>query len=165
MSGLVDALAAMTAPWADLYAESTVIETAVLFLHLGGMLAAGGLAFTLDRAVIRSARGWPDRGQLAREIHASHGAVLGGLAVVFLSGAMLTASDPGFYLLSIVFWAKMGVVVLLLVNGWFLKRAGEHLLAEPESEGAFRALRGAALRSGGLWALSVLAGVAVTLYV
>jgi hypothetical protein len=130
------------------------------------MIAAGGLAFTLDRAVFRSARhGWPHRGDLAMELRQSHRAVLLGLAVVMLSGVALTAADPTVFLESWIYWAKMGTVAILLGNGWFLKRAGEELLAAPEDQGAFRRLKASALRSAGLWALAVLGGVALTIYV
>ncbi len=164
MHALLDWIVSITSWWADLFASSQAIETTVMFLHLGGMVAAGGLAFSLDRAVFRSATGWPHRNDLARELHASHGAVIWGLVIVFASGAVLTAADPEIFLTSWVYWAKMITVALLLGNGWFLKRAGELLLADPESEGAFKGLRRAALRSAGLWALSVLGGIAITMY-
>jgi hypothetical protein len=164
MQALLDWITSSTSGWADLYASSRALEASVMFLHLGGMVAAGGLAFTLDRAVFRSARGWPHRDDLARELHASHGAVIVGLIVVFASGIVLTASDPGVFLTSWVYWAKMLTVVLLLGNGWFLRQSGERLLADPRNEGAFHALRRAAVRSAGLWALSVLGGIAITLY-
>jgi hypothetical protein len=83
---------------------------------------------------------------------------------VILSGIALTASDPGVFLTSWIYWAKMAAVVLLLGNGWLLKRSGERLLSTPDDDGAFRSLRRAALRSAGLWAVSLLAGVAITLY-
>lgn len=165
MHALVDWLASALAPWSDLYVDHAGVEAAVMFLHLGGVVAAGGLAFTLDRAVLRSHRhGWPRRTHLARELHLAHGAVLGGLAVVLLSGVALTAADPTIFLLSWIYWAKMGVVVVLLANGWLLKRSGARLLTAPDDEGAFRKLRRAALRSAGLWAVSLAAGVAITLY-
>jgi hypothetical protein len=164
MHALLDWVVSSTSWWADLYSSSQALEATVMFLHLGGMVAAGGLAYTLDRAVFRSSRGWPHRDDLATELHASHGAVIGGLVVVFASGVVLTASDPGVFLTSWVYWAKMVTVVLLLGNGWFLKRSGERLLEDPRNEGAFLALRRAAMRSAGLWALSVLGGIAITLY-
>lgn len=166
MSALVDWIAGVAQPWVDFYSGSATTETVVMFLHLGGMVAAGGIAFTLDRAVLRAGRnGWPRRPDLARELHQSHRAVIAGLAVVMLSGLALTASDPSTFLVSWIYWAKMAAVTLLLVNGLFLKRAGERLLAEPEDEGAFRRLRTSAVRSATLWALSVLGGVAITMYV
>lgn len=165
MHALVDWIAGLVGPWSDLYADHAGVETWVMFLHLGGVVAAGGVAYTLDRAVLRSHRhGWPRRPDLARALHLSHGAVLGGLAVVFVSGLALTAADARVFLLSWVYWAKMAVVGVLLVNGWFLKRSGERLLEAPEDDEAFRGLRTAAVRSGGLWALSILAGVIITLY-
>ena len=165
MAALVTWIAGHVKPWSDLFAARAAVEGGVVFLHLGGVLSAGGLAFTLDRAVFRSRRhGWPHRNDLAREIHLSHGAVLVGLAAVFLSGLALTASDPEVFLNSWIYWAKMGGVALLLGNGWLLKRAGERLLASPDDDGAFQSLQRAALRSAGLWAVSLLAGVAITLY-
>jgi len=165
MQHLLDVIAGIVQPWTDYYASSAGIETTVMFLHLGGMVAAGGLAFTLDRAVLRTARSkGMRRGDLARELHQSHNAVIAGLLVVLLSGLALTASDPTVFLVSWIYWAKMITVVLLLANGWTLKRSGEALLADPTSEGAFRGLRRAAVRSAGLWALSVLGGVAITMY-
>jgi len=165
MQHLLDLIADVVRPWTDYYASSAGMETAVMFLHLGGMVAAGGIAFTLDRAVLRSGRaGWPRRGDLARELHHSHTAVIVGLLVVLVSGIALTAADPTVFLVSWIYWAKMATVVFLLANGWMLKRSGEALLADPGSEGAFLRLRRAALRSAGLWALAVLGGVAITMY-
>ena len=165
MAALADWLEGVFAPWIDFYSSSAATETAVMFLHLGALVAAGGLAFTLDRAVLRSgSRGWPSRMDLARELHQSHRAVVGGLAAVFASGIALTLADPTIFLLSTVYWAKMTAVGLLLLNGFFLRRAGQRLLAAPEDEATFRALRRAALRSAALWGLTILGGVAVTMY-
>lgn len=165
MTAFAEWLGAVVAPWADVYASSQGVETVVMFLHLGGMLAAGGLAFTLDRAVIRAGRhGWPRRDALARDLQQAHRAVLVGLGVVLVSGLALTLSDPTVFLESWIYWAKMAAVALLLANGWFLKRAGEGLLRNPDDDGAFRSLRASAVRSAGLWAVSVLGGVAITMY-
>jgi hypothetical protein len=163
MAALAQRLADVLSPWVDLYSGSTPVETAVMFLHLGGLVAAGGLAWTLDRAVLRSARGpFPSRVELARELGLAHGAVLVGLGVVVVSGVALAAADPKTFLVSWLFWTKMALVALLLGNGWVLKRAGERLAADPDADRAFRSLRGAALRSVGLWALTLLAGVALS---
>ncbi len=165
MQHLLDAIAQVAQPWVDFYGSSAGIETTVMFLHLGGMVAAGGLAFTLDRAVFRTARAKGlERGDLARELHQSHNAVILGLMVVLTSGVALTLADPTVFLVSWIYWAKMVTVLLLLANGLTLKRSGERLLADPTSDGAFRGLRRAAVRSAGLWGLSVLGGVAITMY-
>jgi hypothetical protein len=165
MSALVDWMSTVATPWTDLYSGSLLTEAAVMFLHLGGVVAAGGIAFTLDRAVLRTGRsGWPERPDLARELHESHLAVLLGLGAVFASGIALTLADPSVFLMSWIYWAKMGIVGLLLVNGLFLKNAGDRLRSEPADDRAFDGLRNAAMRSAALWAVSVLAGIAITLY-
>ena len=165
MGALAEWLGSMLAPWSDVYSSSSPLEIAVMFLHLGGVMAAGGLAFTLDRAVLGSGRsGGASRSDLARDLHAAHGAVLAGLAVVLISGIALTAADPTVFLVSRVYWVKMAVVVVLLANGWLLKRAGEDLLAAPDDPGAFGRLRASAIRSGALWALALLSGIALTVY-
>src|SRR4051794_5912341 len=45
--GQVDAFAE---PWRRLYSHSTLVSTLVLFGHIGGLLAGGGLALASDRA-------------------------------------------------------------------------------------------------------------------
>ncbi len=165
MAALAKHLADILAPWINYYDYSNAAETIVTFLHLGGLFAAGGLAFGLDRAVLRSARHpLPRREDVARELGHAHTVVLVGLGIVALSGLAMTAADPKTYLVSKIFWLKMGAVLLLLANGWVLKRAGERLLEEPDAPTAFRHLRRAALRSIGLWGVTVLAGVALTVY-
>lgn len=165
MQTLLDSLTTATQGWSDLYGASVTLETAVMFLHLGGMLAAGGIAFTLDRAVVRAGRGWPRRADLAKELHTSHGAVLVGLGIVVVSGLALTLADPAYFLTSWVFWAKMVAVALLLVNGWVLKVRGDGLLTDPDDDRAFARLRTAAVRSAALWAVSLLGGIAITMYI
>lgn len=163
MAALAQYLAHLFAPWVNLYSDSLVVETTVIFLHVGGLVVAGGLAWTMDRAVLRSARNpHPARAELAHELGLSHGVVLIGLTVVVASGMALVASDPKTFLLSWIFWTKMALVLLLLFNGWLLKRAGEDLAAEPEGDLAFDRLHGAARRSVTLWALTILAGAALS---
>jgi len=163
MAALAQRLADLFAPWVELYSNSTTVETVVIFLHLGGLVVAGGLAWTMDRAVLRSARGpYPGRAELARELGLSHGAVVVGLGIVLVSGVALAAADPRTFLVSWIFWTKMVLVVLLLANGWLLRQAGHRLAEEPDAEPAFHTLHGAAIRSVSLWALTVLAGVALS---
>jgi hypothetical protein len=163
MAALARYLAHVFAPWVDLYANSFAVETAVVFLHVGGLVLAGGLAWTLDRAVLRSARGpWPARSELARDLGLAHRTVLAGLSVVVASGIALLAADPKTFLVSWIFWTKMALVLLLLLNGWLLKRAGERVAAAPEADLPFRSLHRAAIRSVSLWTLTVLAGVALS---
>ena len=38
--------------WAHLYSDSKVLSAAVTYLHLGGILVAGGFAIVTDRASV-----------------------------------------------------------------------------------------------------------------
>jgi hypothetical protein len=163
MGAFADWVAGLTARWADFYANSPAAETIVTFLHVGGAVAGGGLAVALDRTVVRPS--WRARENLARELHASHVAVVAGLSVVLLSGVAMTAADPTVFLVSWLYWAKMLAVGLLLVNGLLLKRGGERLMARPHDDPVFRAVRAAAIRSAILWTLTILGGIALTTYV
>jgi len=48
--GQIDAFAE---PWRRLYSQSPLLSTLILFGHLGGLLAAGGLTVAADRATLR----------------------------------------------------------------------------------------------------------------
>jgi hypothetical protein len=150
-------------PWNDYYSHSKGAETVVQFLHIGGLLLAGGLAVAADRGTLRTVRGVvADRGQHLRELAAVHRSVITGLVVVVISGlAMLTADIETFFG-SWIFWTKMGLVALLLINGLMMLRAETALAkdAAPASP-AWSALRRGAISSLALWFVITALGVAL----
>lgn len=170
----------LVSPWATLYDNSVPLQVGVVFLHLTGLLVAGGLALAADRGVLRGNRlGWRERLDYVREVGAAHNAVMAGLAVVVVTGLLLLASDIEFLLPSPVFWLKMGVFALLLVNGLSLQRAERGVLdgaarmletepavdARPEPDGRlerqWRTLRLASIRSASLWLIVLFLGTLV----
>lgn len=163
MVAFIQAVEGFARPWADLYNDHTAVSTAVTFTHLAGMLVAGGFAVATDRAVIRAGRAPAERrAAVLHELGAIHRPVVIGLAVVVLTGAAMLLSDVATFLPSGVFWAKMGLVGLLLGNGVLMQRAERRLRADPGDRRGWRSLTTASVRSGALWMLALLFGVLLT---
>jgi hypothetical protein len=158
-----DFLIEMLKPWNDFYGHSKATATVVVFLHVGGLLLAGGLAISADRATLGALRlGADARVESLKERAAIHRWVISGLAVVVTSGVALLASDIETFFGSWIFWTKMALVVVLLVNGLMMTRA-EAELAKDASDASphWGALRRTAVTSFALWFTIALLGTAV----
>jgi hypothetical protein len=164
---IVQTLATAAKPWAKLYSDSTAVSSGVTFLHLAGLLFAGGLAVSSDRATFRAFRGnEDDRSRLLTELGNSHGWVIAGLTVIFASGLLLALADVKTFATSPVYWTKMSLVALLLANGLVLQRTERRLRAaslvgQPDApvRKLWSRLRLSAAASMTLWTAIVLAGV------
>ena len=166
-SGLLDRVIALADPWKERYSDSKVLETLVVFVHVAGLVIGGGLALATDRATLRAGRHeWPERRRHLLDLAGTHRVVLGSLAAVFVSGALLFFSDVETFATSWVFWVKMGLVALLLINGLVMTSAERALGAVGDAgvppETQWGRLRTVALTSGVLWLATTLAGVALT---
>lgn len=158
-----DVLVQLLQPWNDFYSHSKAMETAVMFLHIGGLLLAGGLAIAADRGTLRAFRLAGDtRGRHVADLRAVHRWVITGLLTVIVSGVALLASDIEAFWGSWIYWAKMLLVSLLLINGLLMTRT-EAELAKDASDASphWRALQRSALTSLALWFVTTLAGVAL----
>lgn len=146
--------------WASVYANSSTIRTLLGFAHVAGLVLGGGSAIAADRGVLRAVR--HARSELSLHLAAIRGAhsiVLASLAVVMASGLLLAASDTGTFLHAPLFWLKMALVGLLIVNGAFMRR-----LTERAAAGARPRWKPLALTAGAsltLWLLTTLAGAAL----
>lgn len=153
----------LVARWAHLYNDHKAVSETVTFVHLGGVLLAGGLALAADRATLRLSRARGDRGSSAwalTEIAGVHRLVLLGLAIVAASGLLQTFADLDTYLTSVVFWSKMALVAVLLGNGWIRLRA-ENAVRQGNSA-AWTAYRRTSIASLVLWFTLVLLGTVLT---
>jgi hypothetical protein len=153
-------LSHLLAWWTSLYANHAALRTAVEFTHIGGVVAGGGSAIAADLATFRAAREGPaPRTAHLQFLTRTHGIVLAGLGALFVSGVLQFASDVDTFLYSRVFWLKMGLVVLLLINGALLLRAGRQATAGGAR--AWARVQHVAIASLVLWALTTLAGAAL----
>lgn len=159
-----DALLAAVAPWADFFAESQVAQALVLFAHIGGLVAAGGVAIAADRVTLRLTSD-VDRRHHLLEMRGMHRTVIVLLAVVISSGVLMAAADLEVYWASPIYWVKMLLVGALLANGGLMKvyeaRAGRDSVVAPAR---WSALRATARASMVLWMAVTFAGVALVTY-
>lgn len=161
-----DAIAGVTAfaqPWADRVADSPVLATALITAHLVAIFAAGGLAIGADRRVLRATSTYrvptPSNievphsliGVVIGDLADTHRPVIAALALAATTGVMLLLSDIGTFATSRVFWSKMGLLLLLLLNGRRLQRAEARLASGSDDAPAIRALRSAAFFSLFAW--------------
>ena len=147
--------------WASFFANHSAVRTAVVFAHIGGLTAGGGCAIAADRATLMVPRD-DERARTAqlRSLEGIHRVVMLGLISIVVSGLLLLASDINTFLYSKVFWLKMGLVALLLVNGLVLRRA-EHQARDGAGD-AWMTLRTTSIASLVLWLSVALAGVTLT---
>jgi len=143
-----------------------------MFGHIGGLIAGGGLALASDRATLRidvddeSARS-RHLDELARQRFPVNVAFV----VAIVSGALLFFADVEAFATSRIFWAKMALMALLLVNLAVMARV-ESALRDGVPQGPlessasaharlWRRRRASAVVSVALWFVLVLAGTAL----
>jgi hypothetical protein len=146
--------------WTSLYANHAALRTAIEFTHIGGLVAGGGCAITADLATITAAReiaATPTT--LLQLLKRTHRLVVLGLVALVISGLLLFAADVETFLYSRIFWLKMGLMGMLLINGALMLRGERHVKrGEPR---AWARLHYAAVASLVLWFLTTLAGAAL----
>lgn len=158
---IVETLEAFLKPWADFYGNTKPLQAAVEFLHVGALLVGGGFAIAADRAALRSLKADLDQKKhVLRDFTSIHTPVIIALTVSVLSGLVLLSTDVGTFLVSPVYWTKMLLVVLLLANGYLVKRTEEQLNADPSpGNPVWPRFRFGAVASITLWLSTTLAGV------
>ena len=146
--------------WASVYSNSAAIRTAVSFAHVGGLLVGGGTAIASDLDMLAALRhtNAPPPDEVGR-FRNTHLVVISSLVVVVTSGALLLLKDLDALLESRPFWIKMGLFVLLLLNGLVVVRAERR--AATGVRDAAGTLRVAAIASLVLWLAVTLAGTVV----
>jgi hypothetical protein len=154
---LVDALK----PWADFYGHNKSVQAGMEFAHVGALLVGGGFAIASDRAALRAMKAdLEHKKHVLSEFTSVHKPVLIALSISVISGAVMLASDAGTFLVSPVYWTKMALVILLLINGYLIKRADEKLNADPSPGNvAWKHFKFSSIASITLWLSITLAGI------
>jgi len=145
-----------TQGWARVYGDSHVVSTGIVFVHFAGLLLAGGAAVAADRATLLASREDAEgRAAYLPRLESVHGLVLGGLAMMFASGALMFLADVETFWGLRVFWAKMALIALLLANGFLMRQAGRLAVTLPSS--AWKQLQRSSVASVILWFAVLLA--------
>ncbi|HUP89733.1 MAG TPA: hypothetical protein VM100_10290 [Longimicrobiales bacterium] len=162
MIQVVETLTSAFAPWQKAYSDSSVISTAVTATHIVSLLVGGGLAIGADRTTLRALkREAPDWQNHLAELHAVHRPVVWMLVVLFISGLAMATADIETFATSPLFWLKLALVTLLLVNGYVLYRTEGRLLRTLSAPLLDR-LKLTTYLSLLLWVLTTVAGVVLT---
>ena len=162
---ILQTLAEALAPWQHAFAASKTLSIGVVFAHLGSLLFGGGFAVAADRATLRAFRATADeQRRVLDELEAVHRPVLIALACSFISGVMLVTSEIETFWSSPIYWVKMALIALLLVNGAVLRRSERAARLAADSNDSTRSaqlwsrLRFTSWASALLWLSVVLAG-------
>lgn len=163
VQSLIEWMTAAAEPWRNAWGESIVLSTGVLFVHLAALVLGAGLALAADRSTLRSWRSGPEeRTRQLGELAATHRIIQGALGALFGSGILLFLSDVEEYASSRVFWVKMGLVALLLANGYAMTRTEAALRGagaqHPLIDRLWRRMRTRSVTSAALWLTTLLAG-------
>jgi uncharacterized membrane protein len=146
--------------WAHFYDDHKAVSAGITYVHLAGVLLGGGFAIAADRASLRLQPFTPEAPAELTRIGTVHRLVIAGLVITLLSGLLMMFADLKTYLPSILFWTKMGLIALLVVNGGVRLRA-EHALGRGETTG-WRTFRITSVASLVLWFTIMLAGSYLT---
>jgi hypothetical protein len=158
--GTIEVIQQLLETWTSIYSNHAALKTGISFMHIAGLVAGGGGAITVDLATITAAR--TRSSALTAQLHLlkrTHTVVLVGLVALVISGVLLFAADVDTYLVSRIFWLKMGLIGVLLANGVLLLRS-ERDATHAEAH-AWTRLHFIATVSLILWFLITLAGAAL----
>jgi hypothetical protein len=157
-----DGLVRFVEPWSQLYGDSTVLPIVIVFGHIAALVFAGGLAVTMDRATLRASRGAAElRWRQLEELARAHRLVLIGLGLSVVTGVLLFTADVETYFVSPIFWTKMSLIALLLVNGYVMTKTEARIRLTPnaDDEPGWKRLRTTAGLSIVLWFAIAFVGV------
>ncbi len=152
---MLTGIAPLVERWAHYYGDRKLVSAGVTYVHLAGILLGGGLSVASDRASFQVMPDGPGMRRELERLYAVHRWVIAGLALTMSSGLLMLFADLTTYVTSALYWTKMGLVALLLTNGYVRLRAE---IAIRGGRDAWRAFRRTSGLSMVLWFLVLMAG-------
>jgi hypothetical protein len=122
---MIATLSQAFASWNSYYGNHQALSVAIRYLHLAALLVGGGTALAIDREIVGLRRvPLQVREAAIARLNRAHALVVASIVFIVVSGFLMAGADVETYLVSPTFWIKMALVVMLLVNGAVLARAG-----------------------------------------
>jgi len=147
--------------WADFYDHHQLVSVTVRSLHLAGLVLGGGTALAADRRVLKAARSEPAaRVGVVASLDEAHRVVVPALALMMVTGVLMTLSDTDTFFGSRLYGFKLSLVGLLLLNGLGLLLAERAVAKERPKGWVWLAVTSAA--SLALWLATLFTGVWLT---
>jgi hypothetical protein len=104
--------------WSSCYGDHQWVSVTIRFLHLAGLIFGGGTALFADRQVWGARNGnSEEREAVVATLNRAHLHVVSWILIVGSTGLVMTLADPGTFLSSRLYWFKILLVGLLVVNG------------------------------------------------
>ena len=142
--------------WVKLYGTTKALSIGIAFVHFSGLLLGGGAAVAADRETLKAAgEADPVRADHLQFLGTVHTIAVTGLVLLFVSGAAMFLADLETFWDTKVFWIKMCLVTLLLVNGFVMQKAERLAASAPAT--AWPRLKVTSIVSLVLWFAVVLA--------
>jgi uncharacterized membrane-anchored protein len=155
-------LLSLIASWAEFYGNHQLASIFVRFIHLTAIVLGGGAALLIDFQVIRASRaGIEQKEKVFRYLKGIHRYVVAWLSVLIVTGVLMTAADYSVLLRSRVYWVKMALIAVLMLNGVTLLFAERNAEKLGVSSG-WRRLTTASMLSVVLWQTTLFAGAFLT---
>jgi len=127
---MIATLSQALASWNSYYGNHQALSVAIRYVHLAALLVGGGTALAIDREIFVLRRLAPQaRDATIARLNRAHALVIASIVFLVASGFLMAGADVETYLVSPTFWTKMALVVMLLINGAVLARAGRTSVA------------------------------------
>jgi hypothetical protein len=116
------AVSSVVSWWASAYSDHRAVSVTIRFLHIAGLVVAGGTAIATDRTILLAAADATRRPAALITLSRSHYTVVPALALIVATGVLMTAADTATFFASPVYCYGLVVAERLSKQGKPWKR-------------------------------------------
>ncbi len=155
-------LAGVIYAWSGYYGNHPFVSVFVRFAHLSAIALGGGSALLTDLWVLKAKNAQlTEKESVFQSLRRIHGYVIPWIAVLVVTGILMTLADFDTFWNSRIYWIKMALVAMLIMNGVTLLLA-EHRTRRIGLAAGWRRLVRVSMISFILWITTLFAGTYLT---